>query len=206
MRWLDFFWVFLPCLSMMVLSLLALGLRSMYIGQGSRIQFVWIWISFLDSLFFSWLIVWVDGINKCDWCPGGSTGWWLNGLHQIPKVSWLFHHCLHFNIYYILSIVPGMQCHMYYYYQWWCVCVCLCGVRIWFLLGYVVFVVEFLSCAFVFCSLLFSVPLFRWLEDDGCCVASLFLLYLPCLWFVQLGVTAACKLSVILHKKKTNNK
>ena len=87
-----------------------------------------------------------------------------------------------------------------------CVCVCLCGVRIWFLLGYVVFVVEFLSCAFVFCSLLFSVPLFRWLEDDGCCVASLFLLYLPCLWFVQLGVTAACKLSVILHKKKTNNK
>ena len=125
MRWLDFFWVFLPCLSTMVLSLLALGLHSMYIGQGSRIQFVWIWISFLDSLFFSWLIVWVDGINKCDWCPGGSTGWWLNGLHQIPKVSWLFHHSLHFNIYYILSIVPGMQCHMYYYYQWWCWCMCV---------------------------------------------------------------------------------
>ena len=26
------------------------------------------------------------------------------------------------------------------------------------------------SCAFVFCCLTFSVPLFRWLEHDGCCV------------------------------------
>ena len=25
-------------------------------------------------------------------------------------------------------------------------------------------------CVFVFCCLTFSVPLFRWLEDDGCCV------------------------------------
>ena len=206
MRWLDFFWVFLPCLSMMVLSLLALGPRSMYIGQGSRIKFVWIWISFLDSQFFSWLIVWVDGINKCDWCPGGSSGWWLNGLPQIPKVSWLFHHSLHTSTFITFSQLY-QECNVI------CiiitndgVCVCLCGRGIWFLLGYVVFVVEFLSCAFLFCSLLFSVPLFRWLEDDGCCVASLFLLYLPCLWFVQLGVTAACKLSVILHKKKTNNK
>ena len=28
----------------------------------------------------------------------------------------------------------------------------------------------FFSCAFVFCCLTFSVPLFRWLEHDGCCV------------------------------------
>ena len=28
----------------------------------------------------------------------------------------------------------------------------------------------FLSCAFVFCCLTFSVPLFRWLEHDDCCV------------------------------------
>ena len=28
----------------------------------------------------------------------------------------------------------------------------------------------FLSCDLVFCCLAFSVPLLRWLEDDGCCV------------------------------------
>ena len=28
----------------------------------------------------------------------------------------------------------------------------------------------FLSCASMFCCLAFSVPLFRWLEHDGCCV------------------------------------
>ena len=28
----------------------------------------------------------------------------------------------------------------------------------------------FFSCAFLFCCLTFSVPLFRWLEDDGSCV------------------------------------
>ena len=36
--------------------------------------------------------------------------------------------------------------------------------------GYHLTVVVFFSCAFVFCCLTFSVPLFRWLEHDGCCV------------------------------------
>ena len=46
-------------------------------------------------------------------------------------------------------------------------------VRVWvvgqgMVLSYTCFV--FLSCAFVFCCLTFSVPLCRWLELDGCCV------------------------------------
>ena len=39
---------------------------------------------------FFWLIVWADGINKCGW---------LKGLHQIPSLSWIFHHSSHFHIY-----------------------------------------------------------------------------------------------------------
>ena len=35
--------------------------------------------------------------------------------------------------------------------------------------GYHLIIFVFFSCAFVFC-LTFSVPLFRWLEYDGCCV------------------------------------
>ena len=38
---------------------------SLYIGQGSTIRFGGSWISFLDSLLFSVLIVWTDSINKC---------------------------------------------------------------------------------------------------------------------------------------------
>ena len=31
-------------------------------------------------------------------------------------------------------------------------------------------ILELLTCAFVFCSITFSVPLRRWLEHNGCCV------------------------------------
>ena len=59
------------------------------------------WKVDLISGFFvlSWLIVWVDGINKCGWYLAGGRGSWLEGLHQIPNVSWLFHHFVHFYIY-----------------------------------------------------------------------------------------------------------
>ena len=36
----------------------------------------------------------------------------------------------------------------------------------------------FFPCAFVFRSVTFSVPLFRWIEHDGCCL----FLYFVCLW------------------------
>ena len=81
---LAFFWVFLLCFSILILSLPLLGLGpslpllalgSVYVGQGSTIRLVGSWISFLDSLFFfSWLIVWADGINKCGWCLAGGRG------------------------------------------------------------------------------------------------------------------------------------
>ena len=48
---------------------------------------------------FFWFIAWADGINKSGWCLAGGRGCWLKGLIQIPSVSWLFHHSLHFHIY-----------------------------------------------------------------------------------------------------------
>ena len=42
----------------------------------------------------------------------------------------------------------------------------------------------------LFCPLSSSVPLFRWVEVDGCCVVSLVLLYMLCLWFFELGFTS----------------
>ena len=36
--------------------------------------------------------------------------------------------------------------------------------------GIIWYFLLFFSSAFVFCCLVFSVSLFRWLEDDGCCV------------------------------------
>ena len=68
------FWVFLPCFCMLILSLPFLGLGSkssclgpgfVYVGQGSRIQFIGSWISFLDSLFFPGWLFCTDGINNC---------------------------------------------------------------------------------------------------------------------------------------------
>ena len=47
------------------------------------------WELNLISRFFAflWLIVWADGINKCDWCLAGGRRCSLKGLHQIPSVS-----------------------------------------------------------------------------------------------------------------------
>ena len=68
---------------------------------------------------FSWLIVWADGINKCGWCLAGSRGRWLKGPHQIPSVSWISHHSLHFHIYQIVSFATGILCSLYCYCEWW---------------------------------------------------------------------------------------
>ena len=108
---LAFFWVFHPCFCMLILSHLSKGpvpslpllaLGSVYVGKGSTTQYHTIcWKLDLISgfFFFSWLIVWEDGINKCGWCLAGGRGFWLKGLHQIPSVSSLLYHSLHFHIY-----------------------------------------------------------------------------------------------------------
>ena len=60
-----------------------------------------------------------DGINKCGWCLAGGRECWLGGLHQIPGVSWLSHHSLHFRICSIISLVLGVPCPLYCYSKWW---------------------------------------------------------------------------------------
>ena len=99
---------FLPYFSMLILSLplLGLGSKSTFLSPGFCVrrpkQYDTIcWELNLISGFFAffWLVVWVDGINKCGWCLAGGRGCWLKGLHQIPSVSWIFHHSLHFDIY-----------------------------------------------------------------------------------------------------------
>ena len=100
--------VFLPYCSMLILSvsLLGLGSKSTSLSPGFCVhrprQYDTIcWELNLISGFFAffWLIVWADGINKCGWCLAGGRGCWLKGPHQIPSVSWIFHHSLHFHIY-----------------------------------------------------------------------------------------------------------
>ena len=49
------------------------------------------------------------------WCLAGGRGCWLKGLHQIPSVSWRYHHFLHFHIDQIASFVPGILCPLYFY-------------------------------------------------------------------------------------------
>ena len=63
------------------------GVGSLYVSKSSMIQFVGSWISFLDSLLYSWLIVWVYGINKCGWCLAAGRGCWLKALCQILSVG-----------------------------------------------------------------------------------------------------------------------
>ena len=48
----------------------------------------------------------------------------------------------------------------------------------------IIFQFLFFSCALVFCILLspFSVPLLRWLGNDGCCVCFFVFLHFFCLW------------------------
>ena len=105
---------------------------------------------------------------------------------QIPSIIWIFHHSLHFCIYYIVSFVPEILCQLYCYYKYGgldrglvdsyhgvCVCEGTGGKH------YFIVVVLFYLCFW----LLFSHVLclfFKWLEHDSCCVCffvSLFSLF-----------------------------
>ena len=132
------FWSFSALLYMLILSLpfLGLGCKSTSLSPGSFVcrprQFDTIcWELNLISGFFAffWLIVWVNGINKCHWCLAGCTWFWLKGLHQIPSASWIIHQSLHFHIYHIVSFVPGIMCPLYCYYEW-----CGDGIGWWWLI------------------------------------------------------------------------
>ena len=95
--WLVFLRVFLPCFSMLILSLffLWLGFKSsslsprFCVGRPRHYNSSCWELNLISGLFdFSWLIVWADGINKCGWCLAGGRGCWLKGLYQIARVSW----------------------------------------------------------------------------------------------------------------------
>ena len=106
----DFFSsaVFLPYFRILIFSLpfLRLGSKSTSLSPRfcvcrSRQYNTICWELNLISRFFDffWLIVWVDGINKCGWCLAGGRVCWLKGRNQILSVSLILHHSLHFHIY-----------------------------------------------------------------------------------------------------------
>ena len=125
---LAFFWVVLPCFCMLIFLLSDLGLvsKSTSLSPGFCVcrprQYGKICCKFdlISGFFvFSCLIVWADGINKCGWCLTGGRRCWLKSPHQIPSVSLLSHHSLHFRIYYIAQFLPGMPCPLYCCCNWW---------------------------------------------------------------------------------------
>ena len=103
---LAFFWVFLHCISMLILSRTLLGLGSkstslilrFCVHRQKQYNLLEVESHFWILIFF-WLIDLADGINKCGWCLAGSRECWFKGLHQILSVSWLFHHSSQFHIY-----------------------------------------------------------------------------------------------------------
>ena len=120
--------VLLPYFSMSILSLplLGFGSKATSLGPGfcllGRRQYNMIcWELNLIFRFFAffWLIIWADGINKCSWSLAWGRGCWLKCLHQIPSVSWIYHHPLHFHICDIAWFVPAILCSLYCYYKCW---------------------------------------------------------------------------------------
>ena len=104
---LFFFAVFLPCFSMLILSLPLYGLLSkssslspgFYVHRPMQADSICWELNLISGFFgFFWLIVWLDVVNKCGWFLAGGRGCWLKGPHQIPIVSWIIHHLLHFHI------------------------------------------------------------------------------------------------------------
>ena len=118
-----FFWD-LSYFSMLILSLPLSGLssKSTSLSPGFSVcgprqynTICWELNLIFEFFAFFWLSAWVGGINKCGWCFARSRGWWIKGPHQIPNVSWIYNHSLHFHIYQIASFVPGILCPLYFY-------------------------------------------------------------------------------------------
>ena len=76
-----------------------LAMCSVYVRQGNMIQLVWEFYLFSVFFLYFWLIIWMDAVSGCGWCLAEGRGSRLPGdAHQIPSVSWIFHHFLHFHI------------------------------------------------------------------------------------------------------------
>ena len=154
--------VFLPYFSMLILSLPLLGLGSIStsfspgfcVDRPGQYNMICWELNLISGFFgFFWLIVWLDVVNKCGWFLAGGRGCWLKGLHQIPIVSWIIHHLLHFHI----SLIYARNSVSIVLLLWrmggghtfgggWLISGC--G---WRDKGRVLFNFFFLICAFVFC-------------------------------------------------------
>ena len=108
LRYVFFLQFFLAYSSMFILSLPIIDLGSNATSlrpgfcvrrprQQDTIFCEWNLISWFFA--FCWLLLWVDGINKFGWCVAGGRGCCVKDWHQIPSVSWIFHHSLLFHIY-----------------------------------------------------------------------------------------------------------
>ena len=62
-------------------------------AKAVRYKFLGVESHFWVFCFFFWLIVWADGINKCDQCLAGGRGYCFKGLRQIPSVNEYFIIC-----------------------------------------------------------------------------------------------------------------
>ena len=93
---LNFFWVFLPCFSMLIMPLPLSGLvcKSTCLRAGFCVcrsrqydRICWELDLICGFLDFSWLIVWLDVINECGWClAGGRRVFWLKSLFRVPAL------------------------------------------------------------------------------------------------------------------------
>ena len=129
-------------------------------------------------------------------------GMLTNGLAPDPKCKLITSSFLHFTFIRLSHLYQ--ECHVY------CIVVisnggiimveggssileCGCGDRGWVSsYSFCLF-----SCAFVFCCLMFSVPLFRWLEHDGFCVCFFVLFCFCFLSLVLLTRSHQCREIVV---------
>ena len=112
---LAFFWVFLPCFCMLILSLplLEQGSKSTCLSlrfcvcRPRKFERICLKLDIISRFFvFSWLIVWANGIYICGLCLAGGRGCWLKGPDQIQRVSYI----IRYNISSFLLLPYPLDC------------------------------------------------------------------------------------------------
>ena len=108
-----------------------------------------------------------------------KEGMLLQGSTVDPKQADVKYFIISYTSTFVSFVPCGMPCPLYWYYRWWRNELVGQGgwVTLWFpgrlLDGY--HLIDFFSCAFV----LFSVPLFGWLELEGVCVCFVTFSFFP---------------------------
>ena len=148
-----FFWLFLPCLCMLILPLpvLGLGSKSTSLNPGFFVhrprRKVWFAGSRFSFFILSFFRLDCLGRRSQYICMVSCRRQGMATLRPTPDPK-------------CKLIISGKGCGESGWLIWGC------GDRVW--VSSDSFLFHF--CAAVFCSLVSSVPLFRWLEHDGCCL------------------------------------